>query len=288
MRLESGPRQPRWMILGSGGMLGSEFVSRFKQMKIDFAAKDRSDFSIESSLDNLNELLVDTDIVVNCIAYTKVDQAEAEPALAFSVNAEWPGKLAEACEKSGAHLIHISTDYVFDGEKEDGCTVVDEPRPLSIYGKSKRAGEELISNSGCKHSIFRTAWLYGQYGKCFPRTIQSRLAACIKSSIVDDQIGSPTWTQDLVDLIVRHVEADHLPELVHATAQGSCSWYEFANQIAISGGYSLDLITPISSFQYPTPAIRPKNSVLLASESPAGKIGNWKDRWGVAAHLFRQ
>ena len=287
MNSSSLPNQPRWMILGSGGMLGSEFVTQFRQKRVDFDEKDRSNFSISEKSDALQKLLAEYDIVVNCIAYTKVDQAEAEPELAFEVNAEWPGRLAEACNESGAHLIHISTDYVFDGTNQNGYRIFDDPKPISTYGKSKLAGEEAIANTGSKYSIFRTAWLYGQFGKCFPRTIQSRLAAGIQSSIVDDQIGSPTWTQDLVDLILRHVEIAHLPKIVHATSQGSCSWYEFAKEIASSGGYSRDLIKPIKSSEYPTPAIRPKNSVLLPLEGPAGKIGNWKDRWEIAAHLFR-
>jgi len=204
------------------------------------------------------------DIVLNCAAFTQVDSCETEKELAWKVNAEGPENLAVSIEKYGGRLIHISTDYVFDGRKKQPEPYVedDEPHPISFYGKSKLEGERAVRQITERHIIIRTAWLYGINGHNFLKTI---LKLSLKDSntvikVVNDQFGSPTWSYRLAVQLSKMIEIKE-QGTYHATSEGYCTWYElacyFLKKIKIP-----HTVIPCSSDEYQTPASRPKNSVL--------------------------
>lgn len=267
-------------------MLGQDLCMALHAQGSAFRALRRPELDVSLSTEELAKLLEGSSVVVNCVAYTAVDQAENEPEEAFRINASFAGKLAAAAEVVGAHFVHISTDYVFSGANSETYRVTDEPSPQSVYGASKRAGEIEVMSKGTRASIFRTAWLYGRHGKSFPKTIIAKLSAGEGLRVVGDQIGSPTWTADLTNLILEHGRLNDWPSIVHATAAGSCSWYEFAQEIAITAGFDPSRISPVSSDEYQTLAKRPPFSVLEREPSQVPGIGNWKERWKVASHDF--
>jgi dTDP-4-dehydrorhamnose reductase len=216
------------------------------------------------------------DVIVNAAAYTAVDKAETEQALAFRINAEAPGVLAEEAQKSGALLIHYSTDYVFDGTKQGAYTENDTTHPINVYGQSKLAGEKAIQTIGGDHLILRTSWVYAARGNNFLKTVLRLAAEREELNIVDDQIGSPTWAR-LIAETTAHVLKQSLLErqqgrfssgVYHLTSAGETSWYGFANAIVEiarqQGNPTLKnrVINPILTTAYPLPAARPANSRL--------------------------
>jgi len=194
---------------------------------------------------------------VNAAAYTAVDKAEAEPALAMQVNGTAPGILAEEAKRSGALLVHYSTDYVFDGTKRGAYVEEDKTGPLSVYGKTKLAGEEAIRRSGCRYLILRTSWVYGPRGKNFFLTIARRAAEGQNLRVVDDQRGVPTTSRFLAEETLALLKKD-ASGLLHLVPAGETTWYEFAREI-VQGRVRVD---PIKTAEFPTPARRPANSVL--------------------------
>lgn len=208
-------------------------------------------------------------LVINAAAYTAVDQAEQEPELAFAINAEAPGVMADACFELDIPLIHYSTDYVFDGSKATPYREADTPCPLSVYGASKVAGEQALRISGCDHLILRTSWVYSQYGRNFLLTMQRLLQEREELSVVDDQIGAPTWAGSIAsataELINKWQQGRHHWGTYHLTCQGETSWFGFASAIAErlrAAGKPCARLRPIPSSEYPTPAQRPLNSRL--------------------------
>jgi dTDP-4-dehydrorhamnose reductase len=200
------------------------------------------------------------EVIVSAAAYTAVDRAESEPDLAFSVNANAPGVLAAEAERSGALLVHYSTDYVFDGAKSGPYTEADAPHPLNVYGASKLAGEQAIAASGCRYLILRTSWVYGPHGSNFMLTMLRAARERPELRVVDDQYGAPTSSAAIARATARLLAAR--PEgLYHMTAAGRTSWYGFAKAILARAGIGTPII-PISTEQYPTAARRPRNSVL--------------------------
>lgn len=216
------------------------------------------------------------DLIVNAAAYTAVDKAESEPELAKAINTIAPTIMAEEAVRIGSVLIHISTDYVFDGRKNTPYTEQDEPNPLCVYGQSKLAGEEGIRQTGTCHTILRTAWVYGTYGKSnFVKTMLRLFAEREEVRVVADQIGTPTWAKDLawsIATLVSQIADQQLSEspingTYHFTNSGVASWYDFAMAIfeeARQVGFPLKVqrIVPIATAEYPTPAKRPAYSVL--------------------------
>ncbi|MEJ2587603.1 MAG: dTDP-4-dehydrorhamnose reductase [Deltaproteobacteria bacterium] len=204
------------------------------------------------------------DIILNCAAFTRVDDCETARDTAWQVNAEGPRNLAGAARKTGAKLIHISSDYVFDGKKPvpEAYSEADVANPISFYGKTKWAGEEAVREGVGNHMIVRTAWLYGLGGQNFLKTI---LRLVLRDServlrVVDDQFGSPTWSYRLALQIKRLMEADGRGTY-HATSEGHCTWYELAAQFLEKMGVSHRIVA-CTSEDYPTPARRPLNSIL--------------------------
>ena len=209
-------------------------------------------------------------LIINAAAHTAVDLAEREPQAAFAINATAPGILAEEAARLGAPLIHYSTDYVFDGNKPGAYDETDEPNPLGVYGRSKLAGEQAIAAVGGDHLILRTSWVYSRHGRNFLLTMQRLLQEKPELSVVDDQIGAPTWADTIAAstraLIERWQAGEQGPwGLYHLTAQGHTSWFGFAQAIAEhlkARGLPCAALRPIPSSDYPTPARRPLNSRL--------------------------
>ena len=208
------------------------------------------------------------DVCINCAAYTAVDQAEDEPVLAERINALAPQILAENCLKHNALLIHISTDYVFDGNGQRPYLETDPVNPQSVYGRTKADGERRITQSGCNHMIVRTAWLYSSVGKNFVKTMLMLGEAKDEINVVADQKGCPTWAHDLAVALVALLDKNGqqpVREVFHFTNEGQITWHEFATAIMELGGKACK-VNPITTDQYPTKAKRPAYSVLDLSK----------------------
>ncbi len=266
------------LLLGKNGQVGWELqrslavLGEVIALDTDSAPPWRVDFTDQAALAALVRG-VDAKLVVNAAAHTAVDKAESEPALAGAINANAVGTLAREAAASNAWLIHYSTDYVFDGSGNAPWTESSAPAPLSVYGRTKLEGEELIRASGCRHLILRTSWVYGARGDNFAKTML-RLARVRESlAVIDDQIGAPTGAELLADVTAHAWRmAAARPELAgtyHAAAAGETSWHGYARHViefARERGEALrvapDAIQPIASADYPQGALRPKNSRL--------------------------
>jgi dTDP-4-dehydrorhamnose reductase len=203
--------------------------------------------------------------IVNCAAWTAVDKAESDADAAFRVNRDGTAALAAAATQTGALLLHVSTDYVFDGSSERPYREDDPVAPCGVYGSSKWEGEEAIRASGCSYMIIRTSWLYSVYGQNFVKTMLRLGRERQSIGIVFDQVGTPTWAADLAEAIVsildRFDHERHYAETYHYSNEGVCSWYDFARAIMDAEGLACKVM-PIESIDYPTPAKRPHFSVL--------------------------
>ena len=241
-------------------MLGRELSRQLADLDLTAAHKDVLDIT---SREQVNQAVTDYDIVVNAAAYTAVDRAEEEPELAFSINAEGPRLLAQAASTHGATLIHLSTDYVFDGQ---GTTPYPEytPRsPQSAYGRSKAAGEEAVLTEHPDGTVIvRTAWLYGQGGSHFPGSMLRLAESHDTVSVVTDQIGQPTWSRDLAGWIRNLIDARVASGIFHGTNAGEASWWDFARVIFLKAGLDPQRVLPTTSEHFIRPATRPAWSVL--------------------------
>lgn len=273
----------RIAVIGATGMFGSEMLSLLAAKGIEAKGFDRGNLELDESPESLASALDGFDAVVNAVAFTAVDRAEAEIYEANTVNGIFAGALAQAAKIIGAKFIHISTDYVFNGEFETPYKVNDQIDPQTSYGKSKALGEQLVSESAADYSILRTAWLYGANGRCFPKVMVEMLKKNGSAKVVDDQIGQPTWTRDLAEMVLQVLQLKEMPRVVHATASGKTSWAGFAKEIAQSIGMSASSVEEISSAEFPTAAKRPAWSVLDNSSDVITPIGDWRERWHVAA-----
>lgn len=274
----------RIFIAGSKGMLASDLISILTG-KGDIVGGNRPEFDI-SDFDRVMATfkMIKPNIVVNCAAYTDVDGAESKQALALAVNADGVNNLAIACREVGAKLVHISTDYVFDGKSNIPYKEDDKPNPLNVYGQSKLEGEEVVREIMDNYIIIRTSWLYGRYGGNFVKSIQDMALKKETLSIVYDQVGTPTYTKDLARAIINLMES--VPSgIYNFSNEGVCSWYDFAYEIlSISEKqghiHKLKKLLPIPSEEYPTAAKRPAYSILNKSkykETTSKVIPHWKD-----------
>lgn len=219
--------------------------------------------------------------IINCAGYTDVERAESEEDKAFAVNAEAVGILASVAKEIGATLIHISTDYIFDGQSSEPYGEDAEPAPLSAYGRSKLAGELAVLASGCPHIILRTSWLYSPYGKNFVKTILSKSASQPSLKVVSDQIGTPTYAGDLAEFILLLLEPENIVRhgIYNYTNEGACSWYDLAWEVCDLRGNLCDVL-PCRTGEYPVKAVRPHYSVLdktKVKETFGIGIPHWKD-----------
>lgn len=228
----------------------------------DVTALDRADLDVTDA-SAIRAAVADHDVVVNCAAYTKVDDAESHEDLAYAVNAIGPANLAEACAQTGARLVTISTDYVFDGNATTPYSE-DRPRdPINAYGRTKAAGEELaLERHPDGTFVVRTAWLYGAHGPNFAQTMLDLAGTRETWSVVDDQVGQPTWTADLAVRIVAMLDVDAPAGIYHGTNSGETTWFEFARAVLQESNLDPARITPTDSSSFVRPAPRPSYSVL--------------------------
>jgi dTDP-4-dehydrorhamnose reductase len=223
------------------------------------------------------------DVVVNCAAWTDVDGAEASPGPALAVNGDGAGNVARAAAAGGAWTIHVSSDYVFDGRKGEPYVESDPVAPLSSYGRSKLAGELAVAQEAPeRHTIVRSSWLFGVAGRCFPATILNLARERDLLTVVDDQIGCPTFTGHLAKALVE-LAADPVAGILHVAGGGQCSWYELAREIVERAGLECE-VAPAKTTDFPRPARRPAYSVL-GTERPAQapRLPDWRD--GVKAYM---
>lgn len=250
----------RVLVTGANGMLGRDLQEALGGHEV--TALGRADLDVTDP-EAVDAAVSEHDAVVNCAAYTKVDDAEAHEAEAYAVNATGPANLAAACARRGARLVTISTDYVFDGTATSPYEE-DRPRdPLNAYGRTKAAGEELaLQRHPGGTYVVRTAWLYGAHGPNFARTMLQLAASRDTWSVVDDQVGQPTWTADLAAQIVRLLESEAPAGVYHGTNSGEATWYEFARAVLEEAGLDPERIQPTDSSAFVRPAPRPAYSVL--------------------------
>jgi dTDP-4-dehydrorhamnose reductase len=260
------------LVSGANGQLGSEFRTLSSMRSNDhftFIDIDEVDLASDKSIAEFF-LTRHFDFVVNCAAYTAVDKAEQDQSIATRINADAVKTIAEICKRKAFRLIHISTDYVFDGEGNQPIHEDSTPNPLSVYGKSKLAGERYVLETLDNAYVIRTAWVYSTYGKNFVKTIAKLARERDTLNVVSDQVGSPTFARDLAIAIleimdkVNSGEVD-APGIYHFSNEGVISWYDFAWFIVRYYGLPCK-INAIPSEAYPTPAVRPKFSVLDKSK----------------------
>lgn len=279
------------LLAGINGQLGQELHPMLVKLG-DVTWVDRETLDL-SQPDMIRQVIAEVkpDLIVNACAYTAVDKAESEPDLAMAVNGSGVGILAAEALKLGARLIHVSTDYVFDGSQSHPYQETDPTNPIGVYGKSKLAGEEAIQQVGGDYIIVRTAWVYGVGGVGnFVKTMLRLGSSRDELRVVTDQVGSPTWTKDLAEAIVCMIQNSPESGIYHYTNSGVCSWYDFAIAIfeeAKALGFPLQVqrVVPITTAEYPTPAKRPAYSVLSHRKISA-VIGTHPPHWRQSLRLM--
>ena len=272
------------LVTGASGLLGREMVSMYRARGVHVVACDSAALDVtEESL--VREFISSEapDLVLHCAAYTAVDRAESEPERAFATNLGGAQNVAQACAATGAHLVYFSTDFVFDGCSETPYGTDDEPRPLSVYGKSKLAGEEAVAGAGGQWTTVRTSWLFGATGANFVSTILERARGGVPLRVVDDQRGSPTWARDLAGTTADLIDIG-ATGLVHVTNGGTATWYELARSALEVAELEADL-QPVSSEEGKAAAVRPRDSVLDVGETEA-LLGRSLAPWPEALRAF--
>lgn len=273
------------LVTGSNGQLGNEIrlVVEEKDKVNNYFFTDVEVLDITNKND-LSQFLHanNIDVVVNCAAYTNVDKAEDESVIADLINHIGAKNLAESCKERAGFLIHISTDYVFDGTKNTPYTETDETKPLGVYGETKLRGENAIISSGCEYVIIRTSWLYSSFGKNFLKTMQRLTAEKESLKVVFDQVGTPTYAGDLANVIYLIIQKDDYNiknQIYHFSNEGVCSWYDFAVAINEISGNNCN-IQPCHSDEFPSKVMRPNFSVLdktKIKQSYSTIIPHWKE-----------
>jgi dTDP-4-dehydrorhamnose reductase len=273
----------RVLVLGSGGMLGRAVVREAARLGHDVVALARQDLDITDA-EHVARVVAAASprAVVNCAAFTDVDGAETNEARALRVNGDGAGHVAHAAAEAGARVVHVSTDYVFDGTKREPWVESDPVAPLQAYGRTKLAGEEAVAAANPEHAIVRTAWLFGAGGANFVDTMLRLGGEQDEVSVVTDQRGHPTWTGHLASALVEIAERDGDVGVFHATGPGDCSWYEFAVEIFRLAGLRTRVV-PTTSERFARPSARPAYSVLGSERDPAVVLAAWED--GLRAYL---
>lgn len=249
------------LITGANGQLGKELVDLFteKGFEVYGFGRDKMDITNQAQVEEIVRS-VKPNIVLHSAAHTKVDLAESEPEQAFLINAYGTRNVAVAAESVGAKLVYVSTDYVFDGTKDEPYNEFSPTSPLGVYGKSKLAGEQFVRDLHSKFFIVRTSWVYGKHGNNFVKTMLKLGKEKEELSVVADQIGCPTYTLDLANSILELVDTQKYG-VYHISNSGSCSWYEFAQAIFEESNINIK-VTACSTFEFQSGALRPPYSVL--------------------------
>lgn len=267
------------LVTGVKGQLGYDIMKVLNARGIECVGADIEEFDItDFAAVEKYITAINPSAVIHCSAYTAVDKAEENPDLVFKVNVEGPKNIATVCKQLGAKMVYISTDYVFPGVGDNAYEVSDEKNPLSVYGKTKLGGEEVVKEILTKYFIVRISWVFGLNGNNFVRTMLRIGKDRDTVNVVNDQIGSPTYTADLAPVLCDMVVTDKYGEY-HATNEGYCSWAEFAQEIFDLAGYKTK-VNPIPTSEYPTKAVRPFNSRMSkVSLDAAGfnRLPEWHD-----------
>lgn len=276
------------LVIGSGGQLGKDMIIHLKKNNHNVIETDFPSIDI-SKIDSVSSVIRQTrpDTVINCAAFTAVDDCETKQETAFAINATGPQNIAKCCNDIGAKCIHISTDYVFDGKNDVPYIESDATNPATIYGKSKLEGEKLVTQATDNYQIYRIAWLYGLYGNNFVRTILKHAPKKAANNeafrVVNDQIGTPTSTVEVCRQIISMIDKDE-SGIFHCTCEGLCSWYDFTCEIVKA--YNLGVpVQPCTTDEYPRPAQRPAYSVLENQHLKALNLNIMKD-WKSAFYDF--
>lgn len=252
------------LVTGSGGMLAADLVPVLRAGMHEVTACDRAQLDVTDAAQARAVIgAARPSVVVHCAAYTNVDGAEADPEAAFLVNRDGAANVAEACRDAGAAMLYVSTDYVFDGTASRPYRVEDPPHPAGVYGQSKLAGELAVRRTLEAHYVVRTSWLYGHGGKNFVDTMRRLGREKPELAVVDDQVGSPTWTVALAEAISQLITTSRFG-LYHATGAGTCTWYGLTRKILELDGLDTP-VRPISTAELGRPAPRPAYSVLDTS-----------------------
>jgi dTDP-4-dehydrorhamnose reductase len=270
------------LVTGASGQLGQALkakASGYKAIQVYYAASDEADITDKACLETLFAS-VNPDFCINAAAYTAVDKAESEPEMAYAVNVTGAKNLAEVCKASGTTLVHISTDFVFDGAKNTPYTEEDDTHPESIYGTTKLQGEQEIQKVLEAHYIIRTSWLYSQYANNFMKTMLRLAAERDTLGVVNDQTGTPTNANDLANAVLQIISSGKKAYgIYHYSNEGQATWYDFAKAIFELNNIAITL-NPIPTSAYPTPARRPVYSVLdktKIKEAFRLTIKDWKE-----------
>ncbi|MGZ6707478.1 MAG: dTDP-4-dehydrorhamnose reductase [Solirubrobacteraceae bacterium] len=273
----------RLLVTGGAGMLGLAVCAAATRLGHDVVALSRAELDICDEA-HVRRVIgaAEPRAVVNCAAWTDVDGAEANEAAATAVNGEGAGAVARACAEAKARLIHVSTDYVFDGTSTRPWVESDPVGPIGAYGRSKLAGEQAVTAAGGNHAIVRTAWLFGAGGRNFVDTMLALAADRDEVSVVTDQVGSPTWTAHLAEVLVELAERDGDTGIFHAAGGGACSWYDLAVEVFDRAGVGCRVV-PTTAEALRRPAPRPAYSVLGTERPEAPVLPAWQE--GVAGYL---
>ena len=271
----------RYLITGAAGMLGRDLQAALAGREV--TALDRADLDITDPAAVL-AATVSFDVIINAAAYTNVDDAESDEDAAYAINATGPHNLALAAAASGARLVQISTDYVFDGTATRPYPEQTEINPISAYGRTKAAGEAFVLQEHAAGSyIVRTAWLYGAHGPNFPKTMLRLADTRATLNVVTDQVGQPTWTADLAAQVVALLDSHAPAGIYHGTNSGVTSWFGFAQAVFAAAGLDPARVTPTDSSQFVRPAPRPSYSVLGHDAWVAAGLSPMRDWQGALA-----
>ena len=270
------------LVTGAKGQLGYDVMKELTTRNIPCKGVDRDDFDITNKSDVYHAIEeYRPSAVIHCAAYTAVDKAEDEPELCRQINEYGTRNIAEACKRISAKMLYISTDYVFSGEGDHFHKPNDPTAPVSVYGKTKLAGEKAVIETLDEYFIVRISWVFGENGNNFVKTMLRLGKERDTINVVNDQIGSPTYTADLAPLLCQMTNTEKYG-IYHATNEGTCSWAEFAMEIFHQAGLNVT-VNPIPSSDYPTKAVRPLNSRLdkgCLNEAGFARLPCWKNALG--------
>ena len=276
----------RYLVTGCAGLLGTDMVAVLAGHGEQVTAVARAELDVTDP-EAVEAGVRGHDVVVNCAGWTAVDAAETHEAAAFAVNAVGPALLAAAARRHGARMVQVSTDYVFDGTATTPYPEGQRLAPVSAYGRTKAAGEWAVrAELPEAHLVLRTSWLYGAGGGCFPTTIAGLVAEHGAVDVVEDQVGAPTWSRDVAELVHHLVVRDVPAGVFHATGAGQASWFEFAREVVRCAGLDPASVRPTTTSRSGRQAPRPSYSVLGGDALDAvgvPRIGPWQQRWVEAA-----
>jgi dTDP-4-dehydrorhamnose reductase len=271
------------LVTGAGGMLGRAVVEVATRLGRDVQARSRAELDVtDAEATRLAVLTGRPHAIINCAAYTDVDGAESDWRNAEAVNVQGAANVASAAAEVGALIVHVSTDYVFDGSKREPWLESDQVAPLSVYGETKLAGEQAVSEATAAHAIVRTAWLFGAGGTNFVDTMLALGEQRDEVAVVTDQVGCPTWTGHLAGALVELAERPGETGIHHIAGGGSCSWNELALEVFERAGIACRVL-PATSERFARPATRPAYSVLGSERRDPLVLPAWQD--GVRAYL---